>query len=321
MSDQYIGLDIGGTKILGALFDEEGKIIKRSKKQSKADRGEEVIFGQVCKVIDSLRDDSGRLVAIGAGVPGVIDRGRILFSPNLSWKDYPLEEKLVQRYSVPAYIGNDANVSLLGVWKHGIGKGCSNLVGFFVGTGIGGGIVINGSIFGGSTGGAGEIGHMIVLPDGPLCGCGARGCLESLASKTAITKIFRSQIARGRKTYFEDLLSREGYVLKSSHLKEAYVGGDSLTVEVMDRAADYLGIATASVINLLNPQLVVFGGGVIEAMGELMIERIKAKASELAIPGLFSACRIELSELGDDASLFGAISLIENGLGIILQGR
>ena len=149
MSDQYIGLDIGGTKILGALFDEEGKIIKRSKKQSKADRGEEVIFGQVCKVIDSLRDDSGRLVAIGAGVPGVIDRGRILFSPNLSWKDYPLEEKLVQRYSVPAYIGNDANVSLLGVLETRHRKRFSNLVGFFVGTGKSeGGIVINGSIFG-----------------------------------------------------------------------------------------------------------------------------------------------------------------------------
>lgn len=109
--------------------------------------------------------------------------------------------------------------------------------------------------------------------------------------------------------------------MKSSHLKEAYTGGDSLTVEVMDRAADYLGIAAASVINLLNPQLVVFGGGVMEAMGELLIERIRARARELAIPSLFSACRIELSELGDDASLFGAVSLIEDGLGITLQGR
>ena len=216
--------------------------------------------------------------------PGVIDHGRIL-SPNLSWKDYPLEEKLVQRYSVPAYVGNDANVSLLGVWKHGIGKGCSNLVGFFVGTGIGGGIVVNGSIFGGSTGGAGEIGHMIVLPDGPLCGCGARGCLESLASKTAITKIFQSQVNRGRKTCFEELLSKEGYVLKSSHLKEAYTGGDSLTVEVMDRAADYLGIA-AVCYKPSKPATGSLRRRRYGSDGRTLIERIRARARELAIPSL-----------------------------------
>ena len=319
MEDLYIGLDIGGTKILGALFNAKGEIIGRTKKPSKASKGEAVIFNQVCKVIDSLLEsNTGTLKAIGSGVPGVIEDGKIRFSPNLSWKDYPLEQNLRDKYSVPSYVGNDANVSLLGVWKHGLGKGCHNLAGLFVGTGIGGGLVINNAIYGGSTGGAGEIGHMIVVPDGPICGCGARGCLESLASKTAILKMLKSQIERGRNSYFYGLIEQKDYILKSSHLKEAYVGGDELAIEILDNAASYLGVATASIINLLNPELIVFGGGMMEALGEKMIERIRSKARELAIPGLYETCRIELSVLGDDASLYGALSLIEDGLRISL---
>ncbi|HNV06712.1 MAG TPA: ROK family protein, partial [Petrotogaceae bacterium] len=257
----YIGLDIGGTKILGGLFDENCKMVKRSKKSTKSSQGADVIVGQICKVIDDLLEDSsdGKLVAIGAGCPGIINskEGIVVFSPNMNWgENFPLKEKMEKKYKVPFFLGNDANILAMGEYKFGAGAGCKNIIGIFIGTGIGGGIIINGKLYEGAVGAAGEIGHTIVLPDGPLCGCGSRGCLESLASRTAMQRDILSQLKKGRTSVITEYMDKEDKMIKSSHLKNTYDKGDELVIEVVDKACYYLGISVGSLMNVFNPDLV-----------------------------------------------------------------
>ncbi|HPE68438.1 MAG TPA: ROK family protein [Thermotogota bacterium] len=311
-----IAVDIGGTKILGALFDEEGTIVQRKKKATKAYKGEQGVFDQLCKVIDGLLEheqngERTEAVAIGAGCPGVIRDGFIHFTPNLPWSGFDLKAKLEEKYGLPTSVGNDANVSLLGEWKYGAAKGFTDVVGYFIGTGIGGGLICNGKLYTGSIGAAGEIGHMILLPDGPFCGCGARGCLESVASKTGILKEIRSQVERGRETLFAQWVKEEDYILKSSHFKEAVEAGDGLAREILDDTGRFIGVSCASMINLLNPELVVLGGGVMQSLGDLLLPSIVEHARQYAILQNFQAARFTLASLGDDACLFGALSMVQ----------
>jgi glucokinase len=310
----YIGLDIGGTKILGGLFDENCKMVKRTKKSTKSSQGAEVIVGQICKVIDDLLEDSSdsKLVAIGAGCPGIINskEGVVVFSPNMNWgENFPLKEKMEKKYKVPFFLGNDANILAVGEYKFGAGSGCKNIIGIFIGTGIGGGIIINGRLYEGAVGAAGEIGHTIVLPDGPLCGCGSRGCLESLASRTAMQRDILSQLKKGRTSVITEYMDKEEKMIKSSHLKNSYDKGDELVIEVVDKACYYLGISVGSLMNVFNPDLVIFGGGVIEALGESMMKKIKVTAERYCMPKIFESCKFEIGKLGDDAGLYGALSL------------
>ena len=306
-----IGLDIGGTKILGGVFSRDGELLKIVKKPTKASKGEETILNQIFRVIDELMETADNKVeAIGAGVPGIIESGTIQFTPNLPWKDYPLKEKLEDKYNLPVRLINDATNSLLGEWKYGAAKGAKNVVGFFVGTGIGGGILIEGKPYLGSTGAAGEIGHMIVAHDGPYCGCGAKGCLESVASKTAIQKKIANQISRGRKTLLEDYY-RDGYILKSSHIKAAYEENDELAVEIVDELSYYLGVGAASIINVFNPDILVFGGGLITALSTIVIPGIKKTARGYAIARMFDHCEIKETALGDYSCLYGSLVILE----------
>jgi len=179
MNNAIIALDIGGTKILGALFDENLNIVYKSKKSTKTYEGEKRILRQISKVISALiekaRENDLNITAIGAGVPGVIKEGTVLFTPNLPWSKYPLSKEIENLFGIPVTIENDANVSLLGEWGHGAAQNTKNTVGFFVGTGVGGGIIINSKIYSGNMGLAGEIGHITLNPDGVICGCGSRG--------------------------------------------------------------------------------------------------------------------------------------------------
>lgn len=315
MNGSYIGLDVGGTKILGGLFDENGNLLKQAKRATKASRGTETILKQIFRVIDELIETpDNKIVAIGAGVPGIIEEGKILFTPNLPWDNYPLKEVLEKKYNLLVGIDNDATTSLLGEWKYGSATGAKNVVGIFVGTGIGGGILINGVPYTGSIGAAGELGHMIVAPEGPYCGCGARGCLESVASKTAIQKKINNQISRGRKTVFENYF-KENYILKSSHFKEALKANDELAIEIIDELSYYLGVGAASIMNIFNPDVIVFGGGLISAMGNIILPKIIKTAHSYAIGRIFEHCEIKKSKLGDHACLYGSLVVLEKFLG------
>jgi glucokinase len=250
------------------------------------------------------------------GSPGPLDpkTGVIIDTPNLAWKQFPLGEMLSDTFHVPVAVDNDVNLGTYGEWKFGEVKDCKDVVGIFPGTGIGGGLIVNGALIHGFTGAAGEVGHMTVLLDGPYCGCGKRGCLEALASRIAIAEQVAALAARGdAPTIWEacgaDLLKiRSGMLLKSIEVGEKMVEG------VVRRAAYYVGVATANLINILSPEAVVLGGGLVEALTDLYLDEVKKAVKEHAMPFLRKGVRIVPAKLGDDAVALGAGALIAEKL-------
>ena len=242
MAGSYnICLDVGGTKILGAIFDEKDKIIYRLKKRSKSGGNasadvEKVIIDVVEEMIRESGIDRDKLNAIASCAPGVIDqeRGIVLFTPNLPWRDYDMGASMRKQFGVPFYVGNDVNLGVLGEYHFGAAKGYKNIVGFFVGTGMGGGLVLNGALYTGNQFKAAEYGHMILDPEGPLCNCGQRGCLEAFSSKQGMSAYIRQQISRGRETLMADAV-QEG-VFRSKKLVKALEAGDKVAQEAVDRA-------------------------------------------------------------------------------------
>ena len=204
MAENYnICLDIGGTKVLGAIFDENEKVVYRLKKKTKSggdssENIEQVIISVVEEMIAESGIKKNKIHAIAAGAPGVInqDKGIVLFSPNLPWRDYDIQTPIEKRFGVPFHIGNDVNVGVLGEYKYGAVKGYKNIVGFFVGTGMGGGLILNGKLFTGNEFKAAEYGHMVLDPEGPLCNCGQRGCLEAFSSNRACRPTSASRCPR-----------------------------------------------------------------------------------------------------------------------------
>ncbi len=311
-----ICLDIGGTKVLGAIFDDKEQIVYRLKKKTKesgdsSENVEEVIIS----VVDEMRKDFGikkdQISAIAAGAPGVIDQksGIVLFSPNLPWRDYDIKTPIEKKFGVPFSIGNDVNVGVLGEYKYGAAKGYKNVVGFFVGTGMGGGLILNGRLFTGNKFKAAEYGHMVLNPEGPLCNCGQRGCLEAFSSKKGMGAYISQQISRGRKSVMADKL--ENGVFKSSVLKKALAAKDAVAVEAVDRACHYLAIATGNMINTFSPDIVVYGGGVIEAVGDIFLEKILSEVDRYCMPSIRTTVDLKQATLGDDSILYGALSMIK----------
>ncbi len=272
------------------------------------------IKNQIKKVLDKLVESAGgasNIKAIGSGVPGIInmEKGEVVTSPNLPWKNYNLKNEIEEEYKIKTNIGNDVNIGVLGEWKFGAGKGKKNIVGIFLGTGVGGGLIINNKLYEGSVGAAGEIGHICVMPDGPYCGCGARGCLESLASKTAMTNYILAQIDRGRESILEGLLKEANNVLKSDHLKQGIEKKDEITLEILEKVCKYMGAGVASLINVLNPELVIFGGGVMESIGDQLLPKILEYTKENAMTKIMETCEFKIAELGDDAGIYGALTV------------
>ena len=212
MSTNVVGVDMGGTKILSAVIDAEGNILGTAKVPTKADAGTSVVIDRIADSIQQAIGKSGvneaSIAAVGIGAPGPLDpeTGVVIFAPNLGWRDVPLKTELEARVGIPTFVDNDVNVGTLGEHAFGAGKGVQNIVGIFVGTGIGGGIILQGELFHGASKTAGEIGHIIVKADGPKCGCGTRGCLEALASRTAMTKQLQKAIKKkGKKSVISKL--------------------------------------------------------------------------------------------------------------------
>ncbi len=311
-----ICLDVGGTKVLGAIFDEDEKIVHRLKKKTKAggessDNIEELIIGIVDEMMRCFGIGKSELHAISAGIPGVVDQdeGVVLFTPNLPWRDYDMRTPMEKRFGVPFYIGNDVNVGVLGEYKYGAAKGYHNVVGFFPGTGMGGGLILNDKLFTGHGHKAAEYGHMILDPEGPLCGCGQRGCLEAFSSKKGMSAYISQQISRGRKTLMEGKL--ENGVFKSKALKRAYEAGDAVAIEAVDRACHYLAVGTGNLINTISPDIVVYGGGLIEAMGDVWLEKILAEVDRYCMVSIRPTVELKCAALGDDSNLYGSLSMIE----------
>ena len=320
MSEKYcICLDVGGTKVLGAIFNEKKEIVYRLKKRSKGDGSESANVEKVIiSVVEEMLEGSGiaksDVKAIAACAPGVIDQntGIVLFTPNLPWRDYDLRGAMEKQFNIPFFVGNDVNLGVLGEYIYGAGRGYRNIIGFFVGTGMGGGMVLNGELYTGNKFKASEYGHMILEPESPLCNCGQRGCLETFSSKTGMTNYIRQQISRGRETMMAEFV-RDG-VFKSKKLKKALAAGDEVAIEAVDRACHYLAIATGNMINTISPDLIVYGGGVMEAVGDVFLEKILKELDRYCMRSIRPTVDIKIAELGDDSILYGELALIEQSM-------
>ena len=317
MSESFnICLDVGGTKVLGAIFNEKDEIIYRLKKRSKSSGEgsadvEKVIISVVEEMIAESGIDRSKLNAIASCAPGVIDqdRGVVLFTPNLPWRDYDMASSMRKKFGVPFYVGNDVNLGVLGEYHFGAGRGYKNIVGFFVGTGMGGGLVLNGSLYTGNRFKAAEYGHMVLDPEGPLCNCGQRGGLEAFSSKQGMSAYIRQQAARGRETMMAEAV-QEG-VFRSKKLKKALEAGDKVAMEAVDRACHWLAVAAGNMINIFSPDLVLLGGGVIEAVGNLFLEKVLAEVDRYCMPLIRSTVDIKIADLGDDSILYGDLAMIK----------
>ena len=317
MAESYnICLDVGGTKVLGAIFNEKDKIIYRLKKRSK-DNGsgsadvEKVIISVVEEMIKESGIDRSRLNAIASCAPGVIDqdRGIVLFTPNLPWRDYDMAASMRKQFGVPFYVGNDVNLGALGEYHFGAGRGYQNIVAFFVGTGMGGGLILNGELYTGHQFKAAEYGHMILDPEGPLCNCGQRGCLEAFSSKQGMSSYIRQQIGRGRQSLMAD--SMQFGTFRSKKLVSALQAGDQVAMEAVDRACHWLAVATGNMINTFSPDLILYGGGVIEALGDLFLGKILAEVDRYCMPQIRSTVELKNAALGDDSILYGDLAMIK----------
>lgn len=318
MKDMYnICLDIGGTKVLGAIFDENENIVYRLKKRTNSggessENVQEVIINVIKEMIEGFGIKKNQISAIAAGAPGVIDQdaGVVLFSPNLPWRDYDIRTPIEKTFDAPFYIGNDVNVGVLGEHEYGAAKGCENVVGFFVGTGMGGGMILNGKLFTGNGFKAAEYGHMVLEPEGPLCNCGQRGCLEALSSKKGMASYIVQQVSRGRDCMLAEHIKNG--MFKSKYLKKALKAKDPVATEAVDRACHYLAVATGNMINTISPEIVVYGGGVMEAVGNIVMKKILAEVDKYCMPSIRATVNLTAAALGDDSVLYGALSMIKN---------
>ncbi len=311
-----VGIDLGGTKILAGLFDGSLECIGTAKVSTKAQRGMETVISRIERCVRDAVDEADlglkQVAGIGIGAPGAVDfeTGTVIFAPNLDgWKEVPLKKELEKQLGVPVFVENDGNIAVLGVHVAELKAKPRHVIGIFVGTGIGGGLIINGELYSGFNHTAGEIGHMVIDVNGPKCGCGSRGCFEAVASRTAIFQRIKEGIKEGEKTLLTDMLGDGLEDLRSGDLRKAIRRGDKFVAKVIEQAAEYIGIGVANLINILGPEVVVLGGGVMEALADEMTATILKTAKDHAMPGTMKNVEIVVSKLGDNAGITGAAVL------------
>ena len=321
MRSHILGIDLGGTKVMAAVLDSEGRIVSRARAKTRGWRDDEEVFATIAGVGRRAMEEAGvdqdQLSAVGIGAPGPIDfdTGYVIETANLRFKNFPLGPRIAEEFGRPTIIENDVNAGMYGEFKAGAALGASDVLGVFVGTGIGGGLILNGALYRGFNKGAGEIGHIIVKAGGPRCGCGNRGCLEAVASRTAITRDIRNAIKRGKRSVVSKKVASKNAVLSGQDLKEAYDSGDEVVRKIVHRAAQFIGIGIGGLLNVLGPELVVLGGGVVEAFGDDIVDRIERGARKTAFEINSRNVRIIRAQLGDDAGVIGAAALAREALG------
>jgi glucokinase len=311
----FVGVDFGGTKIYAGVFSESLHCVGTSKISTKANRGPEGVIERLARCIKDAVDecdlDFKQVKGVGIGAPGAVDaeKGKVIFAPNLAWKDVALKKELERLLDVPVFVENDCNLSMLGVYEMELDSKPRQAVGIFLGTGIGGGIVLNGEFYTGAKHTAGEIGHMVLQVDGPRCGCGNNGCFEALASRTAIFKKIEDAVKQGQSTLLTEMLGKDLEDMRSGDLRRAIRRGDKFVKKIIEDAARYTGVAVANLINILNPEVVVLGGGIMEALEEQMMPIIQETALDYALEGTAQDVVIRASKLADDTGIVGGAVL------------
>ena len=310
----FIGIDLGGTNIKAALVDTEtGEIDEPVSIPTHAREGYDSVIAQMNVLVDRIASARGleksAIGGIGVGVPGAIDmeRGRTLFLPNLpgQWRNVPLAERLAALSGLPVRIINDARAMTLGEYKFGAGKGVDTVACYTLGTGIGGGLIINGRLHLGIGGAAGELGHVTIDMHGPKCGCGANGCVEAYASGPAIAAMGMKAVVQGATTRIAELCENDLNRITPELICQAAIDGDSIAKDIYEQAGYYIGVAVASIVTAVNPRRVVMGGGV-AAAGEVILDPIRRTVQTRVCLTDLKHVQVVLAELGNTAGLIGA---------------
>ncbi|MFF2456598.1 ROK family glucokinase [Peribacillus simplex] len=320
MEKWLMGVDLGGTTTKLALINLYGEIIHKWEIGTDISEKGKFITINIAKAIDAklaeLNEPKSKIVGIGMGAPGPVKfvNGSIYEAVNLGWKDYPLKDLMEVETSLPAVIDNDANMAALGeMWK-GAGNGAKDLVCVTLGTGVGGGIIHNGQIVHGTSGAAGEIGHITVVTDGGSpCNCGKTGCLETVASATGIVRMALEALNNADEQSMLQQKVEEGNAVTSKLLFQCAAAGDPLSKAVVNKVANYLGLALSHVGNVMNPDKIVIGGGVSQA-GDILLDPVRSAFGKYAFKRVSKSTKICLATLGNDAGVIGAAWLIKSQL-------
>ncbi|MEK7789351.1 MAG: ROK family protein [Planctomycetota bacterium] len=317
MGNYVIGIDLGGTNLKAGLVDRDGKIHHRLSIRTDNNADPQTISNQIFELIvkvgAGLKHAPTNIIGIGLGSPGLVDKKgeTILFSPNLPlWRNIPIKRMVSERFSVPCVLENDANAAAWGEKWVGAGKEADSLVMLTLGTGIGGGIIINNKLWRGVNNVAAEIGHMVIQMDGPKCSCGNYGCIEAYASATAMVRRFKESLKSGMPSSLKD----SGDVT-AKMINDAAFQGDKASLDIIKETGHYLGVALVNIMHILNPEVIVLTGGMIGS-GDLLMNPIKQVIKEKAFEASAKETKIVFSQLGNDAGIIGAAGCLLNELEI-----
>ena len=317
-SEHIITIDLGGTKILSALLNDKNEIVGRVKQPTDSTKGPEFIVECIAESINKLfkKNDVSEedIKAISMGVPGTVNpiSGLLSDAPNLGIKNFNIKGELQKSFNIPVLLENDVNLAALGVNNYEFKGNANNMLVVFVGTGIGGGLILNGNIFRGSNFFAGEIGHMIVNSKGELSSSKSGKAFEAVASRTAIVNRINKQLAKGVESNILEFV--KGDKIKSSALAKSVASGDKLVIKEIKKATKIIGSLLGSITTLLNLDTIVLGGGVVEAVGDSILTEVEKSFRKTVLPEAGKNTKIVITNLGDDAALYGGIALAEEFL-------
>lgn len=310
--EHWVGFDLGGTKMLGVVLDSELKAVGKKRKKTRGYEGAEAGVQRIIQTIRQALADAEvapkQLAGIGIGCPGPIDlaEGVVLDAVNLSWQNVPLKELLEAEFDCPVSVLNDVDAGVYGEYRFGAAKDCRSALGVFPGTGIGGGCVYNGQIVHGGSFSCFEIGHVQVTRNGRKCGCGLRGCLETEASRLTIAAEVAKAAYRGEAPHIMNTAGTTIADIRSGVLADAVRKGDVVVEQIIRRAASFIGIAVANAINLLGPDVIILGGGLVEAMPDIFVNAVDKSAKANVLPSFAEEFVTVAAQLGDDACVLGA---------------
>ena len=315
MAKNRIGIDVGGTNVKIALVDDKGNILYSNSVPTRAEMGYEYTVNNIKQAIKDLMAETkaSNIEGIGFDFPGQIDykNGIVRLAPNIpGWVNIPIVQIIEDEFKIPTRIDNDVHCAALGELNFGAGKGCENFICMTVGTGIGSGIVINGKLVRGASNAAGELGHIkLQMHDGPLCGCGDYGCMEAFASGPSIVAMAKEYLLSGKSTRFQEMAN--GGEITPYIVAQAALEGDPVAKRIFTKMGEYIGFGLASVVNLLNPERIIIGGGVADA-GDILLDPIRETIKKRAMVVAGSAVEIVAAKLGNSAGVIGASLLIES---------
>lgn len=313
-----VGVDVGGTNVVVGTVPEDGSTVYGFRKQrTPVSDGPDAVVAQIARMVEesmaearqTLGDQAGEVAGVGLGAPGPLDRasGIVLLTPNLGWTNFPLRDRVSEATGLPATLDNDANCAVFGEWWRGAARGANIVIGLTIGTGIGGGIVLDGTIFHGASDIAGEIGHMSIDSTGRRCGCGNYGCLEAYASGTAIAQRAIEGVQSGAVSTLATYAGGDLSGVTAQVVYQAAQDGDEYALEVIGDTARFLGAGVANLINIFNPEVIVICGGV-TAAGDRLFKPLRAEVNRRAFRPAIERCQILPGEIKETAGVYGAVA-------------